>query len=162
MTGNSNKLNGDIKQSNGSTTTVVATGDSNNIDFDVGNGADTGGSTTTLTIEGSSNDVALTQGSVSSATNANQTITVTGDQNKYTSKIEANDVTNVVAVTGDSNEFNILQNGQAGKNITLGLTGSGNQVNINQKSTQNVDSITVTSTSSNGNFTINQCNVGGC
>jgi hypothetical protein len=162
MDGNSNKINGDIKQSDGSTTTVTMTGDNNDLNFDVGNAADTGGSTSTMAITGSSNEFNFNQGKVSSATNLTQTFTLTGDLNTVTQNVETNDVENVFAVTGDSNVITTTQNGAAGKNIDMVLTGSQNNVLVNQKSTLNVDSIKLNSTSSGSTITINQCNVGGC
>jgi hypothetical protein len=162
MDGNSNKINGDIKQSDGSTTTVTMTGDNNDLNFDVGNAADTGGSTSTMAITGSSNEFNFNQGKVSSATNLTQTFTLTGDLNTVTQNVETNDVENVFTVAGDSNEITTTQNGAAGKNIDMVLTGSQNTVLVNQKSTLNVDSIKLNSTSSGSTITINQCNVGGC
>jgi hypothetical protein len=162
MEGNSNKINGDIKQSDGSTTTVTMTGDNNDLNFDVGNAADTGGSTTTFDIAGSSNEFNFNQGKASSATNLTQTFTLTGDLNTVTQNVETNDVENVFTVAGDSNAITTTQNGAAGKNIDMVLTGSQNTVLVNQKSTLNVDSIKLNSTSSGSTITINQCNVGGC
>lgn len=162
MNGNQNSIDGDIKQSDGSSTTLTATGDSNKLVFDVGNGASAGGSTSNITVTGSSNELNLTQGASSSATNLNQTITFTGDLNKYTSTVETNDVTNNVTVSGDRNEFNIVQNGYSGKNIDLNLNGSTNKFIINQKSTLNVDSIKINSVGNGSTMVINQCNAGGC
>lgn len=160
--GNNNTVNGNITQSDGSSTTLDTTGDDNSIVFDVGSSADTGSSTTDMTIQGSINTVTMTQGAVSSATNANQTIAITGDLNTYTSNIETDDVTNTVAVTGDQNTLTLLQNGQSGKNIDLTLQGDTNSITINQKSTLNVDSVVVNSQSSGSTVLINQCNPGGC
>ena len=138
------------------------TGDNNDLNFDVGNAADTGGSTSTLTVAGSSNEFNFNQGKVSSATNLTQTFTLTGDLNTVTQNVEANDVENVFTVAGDSNVITTTQNGYAGKNVDMVLTGSQNNVTVNQKSTLNVDSIKLNSTSSGSTILINQCNVGGC
>lgn len=162
MEGSSNKINGDIKQSDGSSTTVTLTGDSNEVNFDVGNSADTGGSTSSLTVAGSSNEINFNQGKVSSATNLTQSFTLTGDLNTVTQNIETNDVENTFVVAGDSNVIATTQNGQPGKNIDMTLTGSQNNVTVNQKSTLNVDSVKLNSTSTGSTITINQCNAGGC
>ncbi len=162
MVGNQNKLNGDIKQSDGSSTTVAVTGDSNDIKFDVGASGDTGGSTSALTVNGSGNDLTFNQGQTSAATNLNQTYTIQGDLNTVVHNVETNDVTNAVAVSGDSNNLAITQNGASGKNIDMTLTGSQNNITVNQKSTLNVDSIKVNSTSTGSTMVINQCNAGGC
>ena len=162
MDGNSNKINGDIKQSDGSSTTVTLTGDSNEVNFDVGNAADTGGSTSTLAVAGSSNQFNINQGKVSSATNLTQSFTLTGDLNTVTQNIEANDVENTYVISGDSNILTTTQNGFAGKNVDMALTGNQNTITVNQKSTLNVDSIKLNSVSSGSTITINQCNAGGC
>lgn len=162
MQGNTNKINGDIKQSDGSTTTVEMVGDSNELNFDVGNAADTGGSTTTFDIAGSSNEFNFNQGKVSSATNLTQTFNLTGDLNTVTQNVETNDVENLFTVAGDSNVITTTQNGASGKNIEMVLTGDQNNVTVNQKSTLNVDSIKLNSTSSGSTILINQCNTGGC
>lgn len=162
MDGNSNKINGDIKQSDGSTTDITIAGDSNELNFDVGNAGDTGGSTSTIDITGSSNELNFNQGKVSSATNMTQNLTIEGDLNKVTQNVEANDVENTIAVIGDSNTLTTTQNGAAGKNIDMLLTGNQNTVTVNQTSTLNVDSIKLNSTSSGSTITINQCNAGGC
>ena len=137
-------------------------GDSNELNFDVGNAADTGGSTTTFDIAGSSNEFNFNQGKVSSATNLTQTFTLTGDLNTVTQNVETNDVENLFTVAGDSNVITTTQNGASGKNIEMVLTGDQNNVTVNQKSTLNVDSIKLNSTSSGSTILINQCNAGGC
>lgn len=162
MTGNQNTLNGDIKQSDGSSTTVTATGDSNEFVFDVGNSSAAAGSTSVIEVTGSSNELTFTQAATSSATNLTQNVTVTGDLNKYTSTVETNDVTNTVAVSGDSNVIAMLQNGYAGKNVDMTVTGNQNTLTINQKSTLNVDSVKINTVGNGSTVLINQCNVGGC
>jgi hypothetical protein len=162
MSGNSNKINGDIKQSDGSSTTVALTGDNNNVTFDVGNSGSAAGSTTALTVNGSSNDFTLNQGKLSSATNFNQTFTLTGDLNTVTQNVETDDVTNAFTISGDSNVLATTQNGASGKNIDMLLTGSRNTVTVNQTSTLNVDSIKINSTASDSTITIKQCNAGAC
>ena len=162
LKGNQNKLNGDIKQSDGSSTTVNVEGDNNNLVYDVGNSGDTGGSTSSLTVTGSGNDMTFNQGKTSSATGLSQTYTIQGDLNTVVHNVEADDVTNTVAVTGDSNNLAVTQSGAAGKNVDLTVQGSQNDITINQKSTLNVDSIKVDSTATGSTFIINQCNVSGC
>lgn len=158
--GNSNSLDGSIKGAN-ITASIDTTGDTNDLDFDVGATA-ASGSTLDFDVVGSGNDVDFTQGSLNSATNADVTVGITGDFNTFDSTIETDDVTNTFAVTGDSNDMTIVQNGYAGKNIDMDLTGSTNTVTVNQKSTLNVDSINLTSTTSNSTISINQCDSTGC
>ena len=59
-------------------------------------------------------------------------------------------------------QFDILQNGFAGKNIDLTVAGNTNKFTINQKSTLNVDSIKINTVGNGSTVLINQCNAGGC
>lgn len=158
--GNENTLNGQVNGNNVNFTQTV-TGNSNAVDVNIGETA-AGGSTLTLAVTGDGNDVDLVQGSMSSATNVTQDIAIVGDFNTFDGTVEADDVVNDIDITGDSNTMTMVQNGYAGKTANVALTGSTNNVSINQTSTLNVDSISLTSDSSNSNITINQCDSGGC
>lgn len=160
QTGVNNKVDGKIENANGVNVNVNNTGDSNQITFDYGSAASIAESSLTLAIIGSLNTVSLTQGDTASSTNATQEITITGDQNEYTSIINTNDVTNTFDLTGDSNTISMLQEGYDGKNVSAVLTGSNNNLTINQTSTLNADSLTINSNSNSSNFVINQCNSG--
>jgi hypothetical protein len=86
---------------------------------------------------------------------------VTGDTNTYTSTINTDDVVNDMTVTGDGNTIAMTQDGTAGKNVEMLLTGSTNNITVNQKSTTNVDTLKINSTSTGSTMVINQCNAGG-
>ena len=160
--GNNNTINGSILDAANITYNLDITGDGNTILYDVGVAASVAGSETNLTITGDTNDLKFTQGNISSATGATQNITINGDLNKYISTINTDDVVNTLNVAGDSNDITMTQNGFPGKNVEMNLTGDNNDVIINQKSTLNVDTIKLDSTSSDSVITINQCNAGGC
>jgi len=128
----------------------------------IGSNGSAAGTALNLTIAGDTNTVDLTQGQLNSATNATITMAITGDLNTFTGAIETDDVTNTFNIAGDSNVFNTVQSGNAGKNIEMTLTGSTNTVSIEQKSTLNVDSINLNSTSNNSSIIIKQCDSGGC
>ena len=96
-----------------------------------------------------------------SATGADQTIRIIGSDNKYTSTINTDDVKNDVDVAGSNNVIKMVQDGTAGKNIEMLLTGSANAIIVNQKSTNNVDTVIIDSTSTGSTLVINQCNTGG-
>jgi hypothetical protein len=159
--GNGNLTQGSIVQADNIAYDVTVTGDNNTLTYDQGAAASVAGSTKTLTVTGDSNQMTFNQGTAASATNATQTIAVTGDTNTYTSTINADDVVNDMTVTGDGNTIAMVQDGTAGKNIEMILTGSTNNVTVNQKSTTNVDTIKLNSTSTGSTITINQCNAGG-
>jgi hypothetical protein len=159
--GNNNSIQGSIVQADNVTMDVTVTGDGNTLTYDQGDGASVAGSTKTLAVTGDSNDLTFNQGTLASATNATQTITITGDTNTLTSTINADDVVNTKTIAGDGNTITTVQDGTAGKNIEMLLTGNTNTVTVNQKSTLNVDTLKIDSTSNGSTITINQCNAGG-
>jgi len=156
--GNNNSIQGEIVQADNVTMDVTVTGDSNNITYDNGSAASVAGSTQTLAVTGTSNTLTFNQGTTGSSTNATQTISITGDTNTLTSTINTDDVVNTKTVIGDGNTITTVQDGTAGKNIEMLLTGNSNTVTVNQKSTTNVDTLKIDSTSNNSTITINQCN----
>lgn len=159
--GNNNAINGSIEQADNVEYDTTVTGDNNTLTYDQGGSGSVAGSTKTLTVTGDSNSLTFNQGTTSSATGATQTIAVTGDTNTITSTINADDVVNTKTIVGDGNTITTVQNGTAGKNIEMLLTGSTNTVAVNQTSTTNVDTLKINSTSTGSTITINQCNAGG-
>ena len=153
--GASNSIDGVVNNADNVDLAITNTGDNNAVTLNMGDTASIAGSATTLDVTGSTNTVSLTQGSTSSSSGATQSLTITGDLN--------NDVTNTVTATGDSNAITMLQNGYAGKNVNMALTGNSNDVTINQRSTTNADTLGITSSASNSTIIINQCNtIGNC
>ena len=159
--GNNNLIQGSIVQADNVSTDTTVTGDSNTITYDRGDAASVSSSTETVVVTGSSNTLTFNQGTAASATGATQTIAITGDTNTLTSTINADDVVNTKTIAGDGNTITTVQDGTAGKNIEMLLTGNTNTVTVNQKSTNNVDTLKIDSTSSGSTITINQCNAGG-
>ena len=159
--GNNNLIQGSIVQADNVSTDTTVTGDSNTITYDRGDAASVSGSSETVVVTGSSNNLTFNQGTAASATGATQTIEITGDTNTLTSTINADDVVNTKTIAGDGNTITTVQDGTAGKNIEMLLTGNTNTVTVNQKSTNNVDTLKIDSTSSGSTITINQCNAGG-
>ena len=159
--GNGNVIQGSITQADNLDIDSTITGDNNTVTYDMGDAASVSGSTKTLAVTGDSNNLTFNQGTAASATGSTQNITFTGDTNTYTSTINTDDVVNDVTVAGDSNTIAMTQNGTAGKNVEMILTGSTNNVTVNQKSTTNVDTVKVNSTSTGSTLVINQCNAGG-
>ena len=159
--GNNNSIQGSIVQADNINADVTITGDSNTLTYDQGDGASVATSTQTLTVTGDSNNLTFNQGTAASATGATQTIEITGDTNTLTSTINADDVVNTKTIAGDNNTITTVQEGTAGKNIEMLLTGNTNTVEIKQSSTTNVDTLKINSTSNGSTITINQCNAGG-
>jgi hypothetical protein len=159
--GNNNLIQGSIVQADNVSTDTTVTGDSNTITYDRGDAASVAASSETVVVTGSTNNLTFNQGTAASATGATQTIAITGDTNTLTSTINADDVVNTKTIAGDGNTITTVQDGTAGKNIEMILTGNTNTVTVNQKSTNNVDTLKIDSTSSGSTITINQCNAGG-
>jgi hypothetical protein len=159
--GNNNLIQGSIVQADNVSADTTVTGDNNTITYDRGEAASVSGSSETVAVTGSTNNLTFNQGTSASATGATQTITVIGDTNTLTSTINADDVVNTKTIAGDGNNINTFQNGAAGKNIEMILTGNTNTIEVKQTSTNNVDTLKIDSTSSSSTITINQCNSGG-
>jgi hypothetical protein len=159
--GNNNLIQGSIVQADNVSTDTTVTGDSNTITYDRGDAASVAASTETVVVTGSTNELTFNQGTAASATGATQTIEIVGDTNTLTSTINADDVVNTKTIAGDGNTITTVQDGTAGKNIEMLLTGNTNTITVNQKSTNNVDTLKIDSTSSGSTITINQCNAGG-
>nr|WP_315470628.1 hypothetical protein [uncultured Sphingorhabdus sp.] len=158
--GNNNVIKGSVLDAASIEYDTTVTGDNNDITYDQGASGSIAGSKQTLTITGDSNDLTFSQGTVSSATDATQTISITGDTNTLTSTINTDDVVNTKTIAGSGNVITTVQNGLAGKNIEMLLTGSTNNITVNQKSEDNVDTIKINSTSIGSTLIINQCNTG--
>ena len=158
--GNNNVIKGSVLDAASIVYDTTVTGDNNDITYDQGASGSIAGSNKTLTVTGDSNDLTFNQGTVSSATGATQTISITGDTNTLTSTINTDDVVNTKTIVGSGNVITTVQNGLAGKNIEMFLTGSTNTITVNQKSTDNVDTIKIDSTSIGSTLIINQCNTG--
>jgi len=159
--GNNNTIQGNIISPT-VTSIVSAIGNNDVIDLNMGSAASVTGTNMSLNVAGSSNEFSLTQGGTSSATSAQLTYTISGDFNKFKSSIDTNNVTDSFSVTGDQNNIAVVQNGADFKNINFALVGGGNSFTILQKSTLNVDSLSISSISNNGTFNISQCGPLGC
>jgi hypothetical protein len=159
QTGSNNTLSGRITNAAGVYYNANITGNSNENIFNTGSIASVAGTTQNLSITGDNNFTTYNHGDVSSATNANLNYIFEGDYNTLTSNINTDDVINVVKVTGDQNIITTTQNGYAGKNIDMNVIGSLNTINIDQKSTTNVDTLKLDTTGTGSTINITQCNI---
>ena len=135
--------------SNTTTLALGATGDVANTDFD-------------YAATGDSNVLLLTQGAAATATAGNQDIVVAGTSNNINATCEVVGCINNWNVDGDSNDIDTTQTGNADHAITAVVTGSTNNIDIDQtNSTGSVSGVVViTSTTSNGTIDIDQCTSG--
>ena len=133
--GDTNALAIAIAQGNSSSWTYKATGDSNVLTF--------------------------TQGDASTATGGNQDFAITGTSNDVNVKCNSVGCINNWTISGNSNDIDTLQSGSADHAITVALTGSSNNVDVDQTDTTSTNVANVISTTSNGTIDIDQC-ASGC
>ena len=158
--GSNNNLSGRITKADGVGYNVNVIGNSNENIFNTGSNASVSGTTQNLSIAGDNNLTIFNHGDISSSTNATLNYTFQGDYNTSITNINTDDVINTVHVIGDQNNITTTQNGYAGKNIDMNVIGSLNTINIDQKSTMNVDTLKLNTTGTGGTINITQCNIG--
>ena len=149
--GDSNTMEATVSQGNSTSITLDfgETGDVANTDFD-------------YTATGDSNVLVVTQGADATATAGDQDISVTGTSNNINIACEVVGCVNNWTVDGDSNDIDTTQTGNADHEITASITGSTNNIDIDQtNSTGSVSGVVViTATTSNGTIDIDQCTSG--
>jgi hypothetical protein len=104
----------------------------------------------------------VTQGAAATATAGNQDIVVAGTSNNINATCEVVGCINNWNVDGDSNDIDTTQTGNADHSITAVITGSTNNIDIDQtNSTGSVsDVVVITATTSNGTIDVDQCTSG--
>jgi len=150
-----------IAQGNSSSWTYKATGDSNSGTFAVGATGDSASSDFDFEATGDSNVLTFTQGDASTATGGNQDFVITGTSNDVNVKCNVIGCINNWTVSGNSNDIDTLQSGKDDHAITVALTGSSNNVDIDQTDTTSTNVANLISTTSNGTIDIDQC-ASGC
>ena len=159
--GDTNTLAASIGQANTSSFTYKATGDSNTATLAVGATGDVAGSDLDFEATGDSNVLTFTQGDASTATAGNQDMVITGTSNNMNVKCNVIGCKNEWAVSGNSNDVDTLQSGASDHTIVVSLTGSSNNVDVDQTDTANANVFNLTATTSNGTIDIDQC-ASGC
>lgn len=131
--GNENLLYGTLT-ANSSTYNLSWTGDSNVLDYKIG---DVGSSDTTamdITMTGDSNTIDFDQGSVASSERLDFDLSVLGSTNVFDIDIETDDVTWNWDITGDGNDIKSLQNDGFYQTQTVEFDGDNANIDINQLS----------------------------
>ena len=131
--GNENLLYGTLT-ANSSTYNLSWTGDSNVLDYLIG---DVGSSDTTamdITMTGDSNTIDFDQGSVASSERLDFDLSVLGSTNVFDIDIETDDVTWNWDITGDDNDIKSLQNDGFYQTQTVEFDGDNANIDINQLS----------------------------
>ena len=159
--GDTNTIAASILQGNSSSWTYKATGDSNVGTFAVGATGDSASSDFDFEATGDSNVLTFTQGDSSTSTAGNQDFAVTGTSNDINVKCNVIGCINNWTVSGNSNDIDTLQSGKQDHDITVALTGSSNDIDIDQTDTASTNITNITSTTTNGVINVDQC-ASGC
>ena len=130
MIGNQNLLFGPVASDN-SDYDLILTGDSNSIDWNIGDNASADDSSIQFTLTGDSNTFDLDQGFSFSAERLDADLVLVGNSNVFDVDWESDDLVWNFDITGDSNNINTLQK-DGEQEINFELTGDSADVDINQ------------------------------
>jgi len=159
--GDTNTFAATIAQGNSSSWTYKATGDSNTAAITVGGTGDAASTDFDFEATGDSNVLTFTQGDSATATSGNQDFVVTGTSNNINAKCNVVGCINSWTVSGNSNDIDTLQSGRQDHDITVVLTGSSNDVDVDQTDTASTNVANLISTTTSGTINIDQC-ASGC
>ena len=159
--GDSNIIAASILQGNGSSWTYKATGDSNTAAITVGGTGDAASTDFDFEATGDSNVLTFTQGDTATATTGDQDFAVTGTSNNINVKCNVVGCTNSWTVSGNSNDIDTVQSGRQDHDITVVLTGSSNDVDVDQTDTASTNVANLIATTASGTINIDQC-ASGC
>lgn len=131
MIGNQNLIFGPIVMDN-SDLTFNLTGDSNKVDWNIGDNGSSDDSDYDFAITGDSNIFDIDQGKVgASAERLDADLVLVGSSNVFDLDFESDDITWNFDITGDSNNFNTLQN-DGSQSLTVEWNGDSGDIDINQ------------------------------
>ena len=131
--GNENLLYGSLT-ANSSTYNLMWTGDSNVLDYKIGDVGSSDSTTMDITMTGDSNTIDFDQGSVASSERLDFDLSVLGSSNVFDIDIETDDVTWNWDITGDGNDIKSLQNDGFYQTQTVEFDGDNANIDINQLS----------------------------
>jgi len=131
--GNENLLYGSLT-ANSSTYNLMWTGDSNVLDYKIGDVGSSDSTTMDITMTGDSNTIDFDQGSVASSERLDFDLSVLGSTNVFDIDIETDDVTWNWDITGDGNDIKSLQNDGFYQTQTVEFDGDNANIDINQLS----------------------------
>lgn len=131
--GNENLLYGTLT-ANSSTYNLSWTGDSNVLDYLIGDTGSSDATTMDITMTGDSNTIDFDQGSVASSERLDFDLSVLGSTNVFDIDIETDDVTWNWDITGDDNDIKSLQNDGFYQTQTVEFDGDNANIDINQLS----------------------------
>jgi len=152
FTGNSNVLFGPV-EADSSNITLGVTGDSNEVDWNIGYIGSSDSSDINFDVTGDSNTFDLDQGYEFSAERLDADLILVGSSNVFDVDWESDDNVWTLDVTGDSNDINTLQN-DGSQNLEFTFVGDGGDVDISQISGTCADSGDASCTSPNANIVL--------
>ena len=130
MIGNQNLIYGPAKLDS-SSLTFSLTGDSNKVDWNIGDTGSSDSSNYDFAITGDSNTFDIDQGYVYSAERLDADLILVGSSNVFDLDFESDDITWDFDITGDSNNFSTLQN-DGSQSLTVEWNGDSGDIDINQ------------------------------
>jgi hypothetical protein len=160
--GDSNVIAATVAQGNSTSFTLRSTGDSNSQTLALGASGDVQSTDFDFAATGSSNVLSYTQGAASTATSGNTDIVVTGASNDLNIVSEVVSGVNNWDVDGSSNDIDTTQSGHANHSITADITGSTNNIDIDQTNSTGSTSgiVSITAVTTGGLIDIDQCSSG--
>ena len=132
MIGNQNLIFGPIEMDS-SSLTFSLTGDSNEVDWNIGDTGSSDSSNYNFAVTGDSNTFDIDQGYTVSAERLDADLILIGNSNVFDLDFESDDATWNFDITGDSNNINTLQK-DGEHEITVELAGDSADIDINQLS----------------------------
>lgn len=132
MIGNQNLIFGPIEMDS-SSLTFSLTGDSNEVDWNIGDTGSSDSSNYNFAVTGDSNTFDIDQGYTVSAERLDADLVLLGNSNVFDLDFESDDATWNFDITGDSNNINTLQK-DGEHEITVELAGDSADIDINQLS----------------------------
>ena len=142
--GDTNTMAASVAQGASTSFTANMTGDSNTTTLALGATGDVANTDFDYAATGDSNVLTMTQGAAATATAGNQDIVVAGTSNNINATCEVVGCINNWNVDGDSNDIDTTQTGNADHSITAVITGSTNNIDIDQtNSTGSVSDVVV-------------------
>jgi len=130
MIGNQNLIYGPIVMDS-SSLTFSLTGDSNEVDWNIGYIGSADDSNYNFAVTGDSNTFDIDQGYTISAERLDADLILLGNSNVFDLDFESDDITWNFDITGDSNNINTLQN-DGSQSLTVEWNGDSGDIDINQ------------------------------
>ena len=160
--GDSNVIAATVAQGNSTSFTLSSTGDSNEQTLALGATGDVQNTDFDFAATGDSNVLVYTQGNTATATAADADFEVTGTSNNINATCNVVGCVNDWTVDGDSNDIDVSQTNNSDHSITASITGSSNNIDIDQSSTGGSvsDIVDIVAATGSGIIDIDQCTSG--